>query len=292
MSDSDGAKGRRGHDDAGAARPSARKDAESPKAVPRPSQASEGKPVPKPVRPAPGVADAPSAKPVPSKASRDAPVPRPVRRPSPEQAPPAPAKPVQETPGTLFAAGAATPAGRREDVAPAASAPERSIFSSVTKPKPPATTQAIKTGPGKARKLEFTKHTIRGEDRVNIKEDIDVAYRFLGPSGPDQYPDAHRGKLVDISLTGAQIEGILPDDPPKEDLLSGTVLVHSKMELPFVETPLVIDSQVSWVKPADGGASQIGLRFAGLTQQQGNLIRAFFIGLQSPTRNKFRRGRS
>jgi hypothetical protein len=58
-----------------------------------------------------------------------------------------------------------------------------------------------------------------------------------------------------------------------------------------VEEPLILESQVSWVKPAEGEESLIGLRFAGLTQQQTNLIRAFFIGLQSPSRNKFHRGR-
>jgi hypothetical protein len=280
-----------------------------PKALPQPSAASEGKPVPKPVRPVspadgapratvvPSAAtrDAPAPKPVsrakpvgratpvPSKASRDAPVPRPVRRASPARGTPALGKS-----GTVFGPGFATPRAPNADDAPRS---ERTSFSTVKKKTNPGMTQAMRTGPGSSRKAEFTRHLIRGQDRVTIRDDIGVLYRFLAPSGPDRYPDTFRGKLVDLSLTGAQVEGLLPDDPPRRELISGAVLVRTKMELPFVEKPLVIDSKVSWVKPTEGEESLIGLKFAGLTQHQTNLIRAFFIGLQSPSRQKFRRGR-
>lgn len=266
-----------------------------PKAIPEPSLASRGKPVPRPVRKAPAASGPSRATPIPSKATRDTPVPRPVRPASPAQgtpsATPAEAMPAQ-APGTIFESGPITPAGGYQAAA-AETMPhsERSIFPNVKKTTSPGTTQAIKTGPGDGGKLLFTRHTIRGEDRVTIRDDIEVVYRFLGPSGPDLYPDTYQGRVVDISLTGAQIEGPLPDDPPRRDLLSGVVLIRAKISLPFVEEPLIVESQVSWVKPAEGEASLIGLRFAGLTQQQTNLVRAFFIGLQSPSRNKFHRGR-
>jgi len=303
MPDSDGAGSADDGRDAGADAAGERapeKKGTGPKAVPQPSLASRGKPVPKPVRPKAPAAGPPRAAPVPTKASRDAPVPRPVPRPvrpaSPARgtprATPAAAGPARGGTGTIFGTRPAAPSSEGPR-APAEGAPrsERSSFSSVKKTTRPGTTQAMRTGPGDARKDRFTRHVVRGQDRVTIREDIDVAYRFLGPSGPELYPDVHRGKLVDLSLTGAQIEGPLPDDPPRRELLSGAVLVRTKAELPFVEEPLVVDSQVSWIKRAEGEASLIGLKFAGLTQKQTNLIRAFFIGLQSPARQKFRRGR-
>ncbi|MHC5056174.1 MAG: PilZ domain-containing protein [Planctomycetota bacterium] len=299
MPDSDGAGSAEDQRDAGAdaaGEQASEKKETGPKAVPQPSLASRDKPVPKPVRPKAPSAGPPRASPVPTKASRDAPVPRPVRPASPAQgtpqAEPAAAGPAQEGTGTIFGTTPATPSNEGPG-APAEGVPrpERSSFSSVKKTTRPGTTQAMRTGSGDARKARFTRHVVRGQDRVTIREDIDVAYRFLGASGPDLYPDTHRGKLVDLSLTGAQIEGPLPDDPPRRELLSGAVLVRSKAELPFVEEPLVVDSQVSWIKRAQGEASLIGLKFAGLTQKQTNLIRAFFIGLQSPARQKFRRGR-
>jgi len=293
--------GERDAGDAAAGEPSPEEKGSGPRAVPRPSPASRGQPVPRPVRASDPVKEPPRATPVPSKASRDAPVPRPVRHESPALGTPcvdpdAP-RPTEETSapeaaGTIFETGPKTPPGGGRTVAPdAESWSDRISFSKVKKTTSPGTTQAVKTGPGDTRKLQFTRHTIRGEDRVTIRDDIEVVYRFLSSSGPDLYPDKHRGRLVDISLTGTQIEGPLPADPPERDLLSGVVLVRAKMDLPFVEKPLVVDSQVSWVKPGGGDLSLIGLRFAGLTQEQTNLIRGFFIGLQSPTRNKFRRGR-
>jgi len=293
--------GEREAGDASAGVPSPDERVSGPRAVPRPSAASQGKPVPKPVRAAPAAKEPPRAAPVPTMASRDAPVPRPVRRDSPAEGtpcagpdapPPTEEASAPEPSGTIFETGPTTPpAGGRAATPDTGSWSDRISFSNVKKTTSPGTTQAVKTGPGDMRKLQFTRHTIRGEDRVTIRDDIDVVYRFLSSSGPDLYPDKHQGRLVDISLTGAQIEGPLPGDPPEQDLLSGVVLVRAKMDLPFVEEPLVVDSQVSWVKPAGDDLSLVGLRFAGLTQGQANLIRAFFIGLQSPTRNKFRRGR-
>ncbi len=315
MSDSESTRGPDARPDDGdpeAEGPASKVRPEGPKAFPRPSAASQGKPVPKPVRPASPAGGTPRAKPVPSaatrdtpapkpvgratpipsKASRDAPVPRPVRRASPARGVPR-VSPVGDTPalrdsGTVFGAGFGTPQTSSPGDAPRS---DRTSFSTVKKTTNPGMTQAMKTGPGSSRKKEFTRHLIRGQDRVNIRDDIGMLYRFLAPSGPDLYPDAFPGRLVDLSLTGAQVEGVLPDDPPRRDLISGAVLVRSKMELPFVEEPLVIDSKVSWVKPTEGKESLIGLRFVGLTRQQTNLIRAFFIGLQSPARQKFRRGR-
>jgi len=302
MPDQNGARGQdAGPDSGGAGEPSPDEKASGPRAVPRPSPASQGKPVPRPVREGPSAKAPPRATPVPSKASRDAPVPRPVRQESPSEGtpcagpdapPPAEETSAPEPSGTIFETGPATPPGGGRAVAPPIESwSDRISFSKVKKTTSPGTTQAVRTGPGDTRKLQFTRHTIRGEDRVTIRDDIEVVYRFLSSSGPDLYPDKHRGRLVDVSMTGAQIEGPLPGDPSERDLLSGVVLVRAKMDLPFVEEPLVVDSQVSWVKPAGGDISLIGLRFAGLTQGQTNLIRAFFIGLQSPTRNKFRRGR-
>lgn len=258
-------------------------------------------PVPKPVRRVSSDGVAPRATPVPSDASRGAPVPRPVRPPSPPagktQDPPPPRTVRPRTP--VPRKGTAVPSGTIFDSkpgAPPAAHPDagghtRTTFGSVTKTTRPGSTQAIRTGPKADNKTRFTKHMVRGEDRVAIRDDIPVAFRFLSSAGPELYPDTHRGWLIDLSLSGAQVEGPLPEDPPRQALLSGAVLVRLKVELPFVDEPLVIDSRLTWVKPASEASSLIGLEFASVTQQQMNTIRAFFIGLQSPARTKFRRGR-
>ncbi|MHC4202920.1 MAG: PilZ domain-containing protein, partial [Planctomycetota bacterium] len=162
----------------------------------------------------------------------------------------------------------------------------------VTRTTRPGITQAAKLGSDKAgTKREFTTHLHRDQDRVNIRDFIDVSYRFLLPNRPELARDVYSGRLVDISLTGAQVEGPVPEGVPSDELTSDEVVVKSEMALPYVEGPLVTDSQLAWVRPGRVAGCSLGLDFIDVTDDQLKLIRGFLIGLQSPTRTKFRRGR-
>ena len=162
----------------------------------------------------------------------------------------------------------------------------------MTRTTRPGITQAVKLGGGEGRpKREFTTHLHRGQDRVTIREFIDVAYRFVLPNRPEFARNVYSGRLLDISLTGAQLEGPVPEGVPRDELTSDKVVLKSEIALPYVEGPLVVDSQLAWVKPGHIAGCSLGLSFFDLTDHQLKLIRGFLIGLQSPTRTKFRRGR-
>lgn len=197
----------------------------------------------------------PRAVPEPSAASRGLPVPKPVR-----------------------------PRRSRE--------PDRPPSTTLTRTTRPGLTQAAKLGtPQDTSEAGFTTHLHRDQDRVNIRERVDVAYRFVAQGRPELSQRVFHGKLVDVSLGGAQLEGVLPEGVTSEELLSEEVMLKAEMALPFVEGPLAVDSNVAWIKPAECGGVFFGLDFIDMTEERLKVVRAFLIGLQSPTRTKFRRGR-
>jgi hypothetical protein len=156
----------------------------------------------------------------------------------------------------------------------------------------PNLTQAIRVGPDDVPgKPQYTTHALRSQDRVNVHDEIEVRYRFLDPHRPDRLPGEYTGRLADISLDGAQLVGPLAPRLGEKELLAGAALVRAEMSLPFVERPLVVESLVAWVRQATPSGYCMGLKFRNVTADQRKLIRGFLIGLQSPTRMKFRRGR-
>jgi len=274
----------------GSPRPSVDRDADAgpPKAIPRPSAASRDRPVPKPVRPrrsarGPAQVEARPAGVLPEQK------PRPVTGPE-----------LEARGGTAGGVGgpgaeARSAQGRLSetcDEAQNADQRERPSSGVVTRTTRPGITQAAKLGSDKAgTKREFTTHLHRDQDRVNIRDFIDVSYRFVLPNRPEFARNVYNGRLVDISLTGAQVEGPVPEGVPSDELTSDKVVVKSEMALPYVEGPLVADSQLAWVRPGRVAGCSLGLSFIDVTDDQLKLIRGFLIGLQSPTRTKFRRGR-
>ena len=145
-------------------------------------------------------------------------------------------------------------------------------------------------GEGSAR-TGFTTHRIRDEDRVNVNIDVPVSYRFVAAGNADRFPARYRGKLLDISMGGAQVEGPIAPEVGRDELRGGAVTVEAAFELPFVESPLEIGARVNWIKPAAHPRAYMGLRFLEPTDVHRRIIRAFLIGLQSPARKKLRRGR-
>ncbi len=241
------------------------KPAGPPKAIPRPSAASRDRPVPKPVRPK-----------------------KSARRPAQVEARPAG---VQTGPGGEVRSAEGRPSETCDEVQNRDQR-ERPSSGVVTRTTRPGITQAAKLGGGEGRaKQEFTTHLHRAQDRVNIRDFIDVSYRFVLPNHPELTRNIYSGRLVDISLTGAQVEGPVPEGVPGDELTSGKVVVKSEMALPYVEGPLVVESQLAWVRPGRVAGCSLGLSFIDVTDDQLKLIRGFLIGLQSPTRTKFRRGR-
>ncbi len=291
--------------------------------MPEPDEANQPEETAKPDGPPPPSADrdagagAPKAMPRPSAASRDRPVPKPVRRkrsarrPAQVEARPAGALPEQKLravtspelkarggvggrpgrPGGQARSAEGRPSETRDE-AQKADQRDRPSSGVVTRTTRPGITQAAKLGSGEGRpKREFTTHLHRDQDRANIRDFIDVSYRFVLPNRPELARDVYSGRLLDISLTGAQMEGPVPEGVPSDELTSDRVVVKSEMALPYVEGPLVVDSQLAWVRPGRVAGCSLGLSFIDVTDDQLKLIRGFLIGLQSPTRTKFRRGR-
>ncbi len=234
--------------------------------MPEPSEASRGRPVPKPVKPK---APAPSTSSGRTSASSGEPRPD----------------------GTPRPAGTTASPGR--------SGPGKTTRRIVSKTTRPGLTQASSGGGGTGAGGGFVTQRIRDEDRVNVNMDVNVQYRFVAAGDPDQerpgstgrFPTTFRGRLVDISMGGAQVEGPIAPEVGRDELKRGAVTVEAVFELPFVERPLEIAVRVNWIKPSTPPRSCLGFRFQKPTAEQQRIIRAFLIGLQSPTRTKFRRGR-
>jgi len=270
-------------------------DPKAPKAVPAPSKASKDRPVPKPMRsPTPRPVRPADVPPEPSGAIRGQPVPKPVRA-----APPS----AVDTPGAEPAAPAAPPeagdegatekknplAGITKVGIPGTQSWARTTGSVSKNTTRPGVTQALKLGPGDTgTKAPLTTHALRNQERVNIKQDIDVIYTISSPHGDAS--QEFEGKLVDISLGGAQLEGPIPPDVTPQQLKAQSFICAAQIELPFVENPLAVTAQITWTKPAGEGIYFLGLKFINMAEQQRRTVRAFLIGLQSPTRMKFRRG--
>jgi hypothetical protein len=166
------------------------------------------------------------------------------------------------------------------------------LSKTVSKTTHPGTTQAMSLGtPGDSKKGGFTKHKLREEDRINVTVDVRVSYRFVALGAPDRFPTRFQGKLLDISMGGAQIEGPIAPEVSREELKRGSVTIDAVFELPYVDDPLRIATTVNWIKPSAHPRSYLGLRFVEPTPEHKRIIRAFLIGLQSPSRRKFRKGR-
>jgi hypothetical protein len=171
--------------------------------------------------------------------------------------------------------------------------PKTSGSTAVRRQSPhPGSTQALKVGPGDkgTGRAQVTTHAFRSQDRVNIKQDVVAEYDFRVPGSGGGERATFRGRLVDISLGGLQVEGLLPTDVRPDDLIHGPLVVHLRAQIPFSDSFLEVDSRVLWVKPLGEDRYALGLKFQQLTPEQQSAIRAFLIAIQSPTRTGFRRG--
>jgi hypothetical protein len=253
--------------------------------IPEPSRASKGRPVPRPVRPRRPVA--PQVPPAEETRKED--IREDVKRDAEAVKDKAPDPPV--SPGA--ATGPVTkPAPKAAGGVSAEPWRLGGISKKVSKTTHPGTTQAMSLGtPGDSKSGGFTKHKLRDEDRVNVTIDVRVSYRFVARDAPDRFPSRFQGKLLDISMGGAQIEGPIAPEVSREELKRGSVTIDAEFELPYVDDPLRIATTVNWIKPSAHPRSYLGLRFVGPTPEHRRIIRAFLIGLQSPSRRKFRKGR-
>jgi hypothetical protein len=234
----------------------------------------------------------------PSGAIKNQPVPKPVRKPppsavnSPTAIPPAVAGP------PAVASEAETPpvsdnplAGITKVGIPGTQSWQRTTRQVSRNTPRPGRTQALRVGPGDSgMKAQVTSHSFRNQDRVNIRQEIDVDYTVTPQHGDDTGAQTLRGRLVDISLGGAQIEGPLPSDVSPQQIKKESFVCDAIIALPFVEHPLNVTSQITWAKPSSEGIYFLGLKFINVVEQHRRTIQAFLIGLQSPTKSKFKRG--
>lgn len=230
--------------------------------IPSPSPASKGMPVPRPVRPR-----APS----PGAASRGVPVPKPV-------------KPKAPSPGAASRGEAHPPPPTRPTgVVPAGRSPTRT--GSV-----PGITRGFRPSGEGGQKATVGDQTLRREDRVNVRENVHVTYSFFAPTAPGRFGDAYDGRLVDISLSGAQIEGLLPPGLVEGELLSGAVGVRAEILPPGGGEPVRAESHVTWIKPSAGQRRFMGLKFLKGGEKRTRALKSFLIYLQMPSRSRFRSG--
>jgi len=264
-----------------------------PRAVPEPSKASKDRPTPRPIRPQPPRANAePPIRPD-STGTRQEPADRPPEGAAGRETAPSQGGRAGDSGAErrFDAKGLSSLAGKTTGIQPPGDPKAtRPTLASITRATPrPGVTQALRVGPGESGTgARFTTHTLRGQERVNVKQEVDVSYRLFVPLRPDTPATVQRGRLVDISLGGAQIEG--PPLPEAEGR-GGKFMIRAQFELPFVEKPLVADAHVAWTKPSGEGRVFMGLRFDALSDEQSGLIKGYLIAAQSPTRVKFRRGK-
>jgi hypothetical protein len=262
---------------------------------------------------------APVARPKVSKATQDHPVPKPVR---PTPVPSSPGRgvgavgglPVQPAaPLEPRDAGQPTPllaeGGQQGDPGAPGRESTRGALAGITKPTigqawgrsksgvsrttpRSGLTQALKVGPGASgAKPSLTTHALRGQDRIIIREQIPVSYTIQTLGGDDALTGQFAGLLVDISLGGVQVEGSLPDGIDLKALAGKNVVVKLEATLPYVDEPLFAITRATWTTPSEQGRYFIGLRFMEISEKQRRLIQSFLIGLQSPTKTRFKRGR-
>jgi hypothetical protein len=145
----------------------------------------------------------------------------------------------------------------------------------------------MRLGPGRSSSGSgLTTHVLRGDDRVNVREFVEVLYRFHAPSRADFRTEVLRGRLVDLSLSGAQIEGPVPETVPREGLLGGSILVQLRMADPLAGRRLDLEAEATWLRPGEGGQASLGLRFVHMEPEQRQAVRAALVSLQSPDRRR------
>jgi hypothetical protein len=121
-----------------------------------------------------------------------------------------------------------------------------------------------------------------------------VRYRLVGRRDIEAYPRVCAGRLVDISISGAQVRGPVDQDVERRELLAGSVLVRLEMRATASSAPFSIDAEVSWLKPVGPAGedaaslapedcsaySAMGLRFVGVSQDQRKQLQGLLITVQ------------
>ena len=168
---------------------------------------------------------------------------------------------------------------------------ETSRYISHATPRP-GTTQALRVGPGeRASKAEFTTHAIRSDDRVTLRDEFYVLYRYIARRDPHAHLTVYRGKLIDVSMGGAQVEGYMDPEVDRKELLASSVLVRMEIPLPDAKLPLALAAKANWVRHAEpAGAPEasepqeyvaMGLSFVDVTPEQRRGLQILLMSLQA-----------
>ncbi|UCE48817.1 MAG: PilZ domain-containing protein [Phycisphaerales bacterium] len=127
--------------------------------------------------------------------------------------------------------------------------------------------------------------------RVNVPESLKVQVLLWHRTGSlkeqhslhdaaDEMKDCCRGRLVDISAGGAQVDVPLQDDTPGIDFKKGQFVGMRFTPAPY-ETPVLLSAQIRNILPtADGESSSLGLQIVGLeASAEGREVLARLTGI-------------
>ena len=114
---------------------------------------------------------------------------------------------------------------------------------------------------------------------VRVPVDIEVKYRFIGPSGVAPTPDAtYSGKTGNVGAGGLLLVAQLPEAELIADLLMGKVAVALELFLPEHDSISAL-SRVAWLETVDeqNNTCSIGLTFKEITASAQDALFRFVI---------------
>jgi c-di-GMP-binding flagellar brake protein YcgR len=127
----------------------------------------------------------------------------------------------------------------------------------------------------------------RKQARIRVYEEILVAYRFLNRRDGTAASDVFKGKLLDISEGGLQVEGTHPKDITIPSLRAGDILIGMNIFLPYVDSRMKVLGQVTSEKQSETKDLYcLGVRFVNMDEAARASLKSFFIASQMPARKK------
>jgi len=127
----------------------------------------------------------------------------------------------------------------------------------------------------------------RKQARIRVYEEILVVYKFLNRRDGASMSDVLKGKLLDISEGGLQVEGPQPKEIQVTSLKAGDILIGMNVFLPYIEGRLKVLGQVTSEKTSDTkGLVCMGVRFLDTDDTARTSLKNFFIASQMPARRK------
>ena len=117
----------------------------------------------------------------------------------------------------------------------------------------------------------------REHERVPMKLDALTLYAFEAASAPAPEEYKTKGKLLDISKGGCQVQGPLPPFINPDDLSEGNYNIYMHIALPFIEENLDVSGSVRRAAPMDDMNFVYGIQFKNMPEDFETILSKFMI---------------